>query len=119
MSLLSKNRVNLWRLCTGLLIITASLFGLSSCGSSYTPVTHTVVIKNLKFLPAVLTIHEGDTVKWINKDALKHDVTQETSQSWTSGVMEKDVVWKKAISQTTDYFCSLHVIMKGKLIVED
>ena len=115
---LIKRRVGLWKCFTGLLIVVFSVVLLSSCEPSYTPVTHTVMIKNLKFIPEQLTIHKGDTVKWINYDALKHDVTEETVQGWTSGVMEKDAIWKRAITETTEYFCSLHVVMKGKLLVE-
>lgn len=118
MSLISTNKTGLGKLFSGLLIAAVCMLMLSNCSKPYTPVTHVVVIKGLKFLPYELTVHKGDTVKWINKDLVKHDVTEATDQTWTSGVMEKEAVWKIAITETTDYFCTLHVIMKGKLIVE-
>ncbi|MCE7992664.1 MAG: plastocyanin [Roseivirga sp.] len=118
MSFISTNKARLRKLFSGLLIAAVCMLTFGGCGKSYTPVTHVVVIKGLKFLPYELTIRKGDTVKWINKDLVKHDVTEETNQTWTSGVMNKEDVWKMAITETTDYFCTLHVIMKGKLIVE-
>ena len=119
MSFITTSKTSLRKFFSGLLIATVCTFALSSCSKSYTPVTHVVVIKGLKFLPYELAVHKGDTVKWINKDLVKHDVTEVTNQTWTSGVMEKDDVWKMAITETTDYFCTLHVIMKGKVIVEE
>ena len=113
-----KNIVNRGRLFLASLIVTCLLLGTGACGPSYPPETHTVVIKGLKFLPNELTIRKGDTVKWINKDIIKHDVTEEASKAWTSGEMENETVYKMAITENTDYFCSLHVVMKGKLIVE-
>lgn len=118
MSFISINKTGLRKLFPGLLVAAVCILTLSNCSKPYTPVTHVVVIKGLKFLPYELTVHKGDTVKWINKDLVKHDVTEETNQTWTSGVMERDDVWKMAITETTDYFCTLHVIMKGKVIVE-
>lgn len=118
MNIISENRIGLQKLLSGLFFTTICMLMLNGCDKPYKPVTHTIVIKGLKFLPDELTIHKGDTVKWLNKDLVMHDVTEETDQSWTSGVMKKDAVWKMAITETTDYFCSLHVIMKGKLIVE-
>ena len=35
----------------------------------------------MQFQPAVLTIKKGDTVTWINKDFVDHDVTEEKIES--------------------------------------
>lgn len=107
------NGIRIW------LLLSVSVMLLSAgCGSSYTPQVHTVVIKGLKFLPNTLTVHRGDTIKWINKDLVLHDVTNVNLLSETSGPMKTDAVWKMAVTEDLDYFCSLHVIMKGKVIVE-
>nr|WP_236017512.1 plastocyanin/azurin family copper-binding protein [Roseivirga sp. E12] len=72
----------------------------------------------MKFLPNELTVRKGDTVKWINKDLLDHDVTEEVGREWSSGVMKNEAIYKMAIEENTDYFCSLHVVMKGKVFVK-
>lgn len=79
---------------------------------------HTVEIKRMKFVPAELTIQKGDTVMWINKDFVLHDVTEENNKSWTSSSIAIGRSWSKVVTESTDYFCSLHLIMKGKLLVK-
>jgi plastocyanin len=79
---------------------------------------HTVLIKQMKFEPAELTLHKGDTVLWINKDITDHDVTEETRKAWASPKLMIGKSWTKVVKESTNYYCSIHVVMKGKLIVE-
>jgi plastocyanin len=79
---------------------------------------HTVEIKQMKFQPNELKLHKGDTVLWINKDITDHDVTEETKKAWTSSKLPISKSWSKVVEESANYFCSLHVVMKGKLIVE-
>jgi plastocyanin len=79
---------------------------------------HTVEIKQMKFQPNELKLHIGDTVLWINKDITDHDVTEETKKAWTSSKLPIGKSWSKVVEESANYFCSLHVVMKGKLIVE-
>lgn len=79
---------------------------------------HTVLIKQMKFEPAELTLHKGDTVLWINKDITDHDVTEETKKAWASPKLPVGKSWMKVVKESVDYYCSIHVVMKGKLIVE-
>ncbi len=83
-----------------------------------TPQTHVIEIKDMKFQPAELKIHQGDTVIWINKDIVAHDVTEE-NKAWASPPLNADATWKKAITKSESYYCSIHVVMKGILIVEE
>lgn len=80
---------------------------------------HTVLIKQMKFDPAELNLHKGDTVLWINKDITDHDVTEETRKAWTSSKLAVGKSWTRVIGETADYYCSIHVVMKGKLVVEE
>lgn len=79
---------------------------------------HTVLIKQMKFEPAELNLHKGDTVLWINKDITDHDVTEETKKAWTSSKLMVGKSWTKVVKESANYYCSIHVVMKGKLIVE-
>ena len=85
---------------------------------SYKPQTHTVEIKDMSFQPADLVVPKGDTVVWINKDIVAHDVTQE-NKAWHSNPLLNDSSFKKVIEKSENYFCSIHVIMKGELKVEE
>lgn len=79
---------------------------------------HTVEIKQMKFQPAELMVQKGDTVVWINHDIVPHDVTEESKKTWTSSLMPVGASWSLVVDESADYYCSIHVIMKGKLIVQ-
>jgi plastocyanin len=79
--------------------------------------THTIEISKMKFNPEELTIPAGDTVIWINNDLTNHCVT-EVNKAWTSSSMEPTKSFKKVITKNTDYFCAIHMVMKGKILVQ-
>jgi plastocyanin len=79
--------------------------------------SHIVVIQQMKFTPAEVIVKEGDSVTWINKDILDHNVTEENHNLWTSGTVQPGKSWSMVVKQSADYFCTLHPVMKGGLIV--
>ena len=79
---------------------------------------HTVEIKQMKFVPAELIVNKGDTVMWINRDLVDHDATEEGNKLWTSGPIAMGGSWSKVVTKSANYYCSIHVVMKGKLTVE-
>lgn len=79
---------------------------------------HVVEISQMKFVPEVLNVNKGDTVVWINKDMVGHDVTEETLNSWTSSRLAAGASWTMVATRSEAYYCSLHVVMKGKIIVD-
>lgn len=128
------------RLLLGWILLSIAVFGCKEPGAGsehedgdgnqYVPVesslpveagtdeVHTVEIKGMKFVPEVLKVSKGDTVVWINKGIVDHDVTEQDSNSWTSGKMVPGSSWKMAVEKSGDYYCSIHVVMKGRVIVE-
>lgn len=81
--------------------------------------THTVVIRELKFQPAVLTVSVGDTVKWKNDDIVPHTATSTESKEFDSGNLAVGSSWKYVARKKGTYFyiCTLHPNMKAKLVV--
>jgi len=103
------------------IFLLCSVFLLNSCDTEtekITPKVHTVEIKQMKFQPAELIVQKGDTVVWINNDIVAHDVTEEPGKAWTSSVMPVGESWSLVVTQSADYYCNIHVVMKGKLIVQ-
>jgi len=80
--------------------------------------TYIIEIKQMKFIPDKLVLNKGDTVIWINKDFFSHDVTELKNKEWSSSEMQKGASWKKVITKSAKYYCSLHVVMKGSLLVK-
>lgn len=81
------------------------------------PKTDTVVIENMQFGPAQLNILAGDTVIWINKGIVTHNVTEDTAQTWTSGDIKVGDSWKTIPEKSFKYLCTVHPTMKGSVTV--
>jgi plastocyanin len=79
---------------------------------------HSVEIRQMQFVPEILKVHKGDTIAWINNDIVVHDITEEKKKEWSSTPLAIGSTWKKVADKSSDYFCSIHVVMKGKIIVE-
>jgi plastocyanin len=92
---------------------------ITMCTSKvFGPNYHVVEIKQMKFMPADLLVKKGDTVCWINKDITTHDITEEVKKKWSSAPLATGQSWTKIISENASYYCSIHVVMKGKLKIE-
>jgi plastocyanin len=76
-----------------------------------------VTIDKLEFAPAEVNAKVGDTVEWVNKDALAHTATA-TNNDWNVTIAPhqsgKVVLTKPG---TADYFCKYHPNMKGRVVV--
>lgn len=82
------------------------------------PKTHVVTIQQMKFDPAHITVQKGDIIKWINKDFVPHDVT-ESNKKWNSNVLNQDDTFSRTVTKSFEYFCSIHVVMKGSVSVKN
>jgi plastocyanin len=90
-----------------------------------------VRIKNLAFVPSVITVRPGTTVRWINEDPFAHDVTsgsvvsgrraRQVKRSRTpdgrfrSGAYGGGGAFEQTFTEPGDYpyFCTIHPIMTG------
>ena len=92
--------------------------GAGQTGDEPVPETHTVLIEQMKYHPEEVTVHPGDTILFVNKDLVAHDVTQ-SDQEWASPMLEMDDSWKFVPQKSDDYYCSIHLVMKGKIRVTE
>lgn len=105
----------------------AALFMLLACSTpedrtrdiekSRPPSSYQVVINQMKFVPAELTLNAGDTVTWTNQDIVDHNVAQDPGKKWSSSPLKKGQSWKMVVTESEDYLCTIHPVMKGKLVV--
>lgn len=98
-----------------------SIFLLSNCQNTSakgSPKVHKVEIKGMNFQPAVINVQKGDTVIWTNMDIVAHDATEETKKEWSSSPIPNGKSWKMAVQKSANYFCSIHPVMKGKIVVK-
>lgn len=83
------------------------------------PNYHTIEIKQMKFNPEKLNVKRGDTVVWVNNGITLHDVTQQPANAWSSKAMPVGTSWTMIANESSEYYCSMHVVMKGTLVVQD
>lgn len=98
---------------TGAVAIPALAFG----GARSSRV-HDVVLQNIRFHPADLSIKRGDTVTWLWRDSgIRHNVTGSGFKSRTMGSGSFSIRFTK--SGTFNYHCTIHVHegMVGKVVV--
>jgi len=65
----------------------------------------------------MLNVKIGDTVLWINKDLVSHDVTSDKPNSFYSDTLHVGQSWKMAVKDSAGYHCSIHPTMLGKLVL--
>ena len=78
----------------------------------------TVIIRQMQFFPALLNVNIGDTIVWINKDIVDHNVTEEKSKAWASDTLRVNKSWKMKVTDSASYFCTAHPTMKGKIVLK-
>lgn len=101
------------------------IFFLFSCSSdqksSDNSAAHkvdTVVIQQMQFMPAQVKANVGDTIVWINKDMVDHDVTSQKSNSFYSDTIAVGNSWKMAVTDSAAYRCSIHPSMIGQILIK-
>jgi plastocyanin len=79
----------------------------------------TVIIANLAFQPAAITVPTGTTVAWTNDDAPPHTVTS-TDGSFDSGILDPGGSFSFTFNEpgSFDYVCQLHPQMQGTVTAE-
>ncbi|MBN9484046.1 MAG: cupredoxin domain-containing protein [Bacteroidetes bacterium] len=79
---------------------------------------YTIEIKQMKFIPAEIIVHKGDKITFVNHDLVTHDITDDPGKTWTSSALPADESWSMTVTQSSNYYCTLHPTMKGKIAVE-
>lgn len=82
------------------------------------PEVHTVEIRQMQFVPAELKVKKGDEVVFVNRDMMAHDVTEQAAKKWNSSMLQNGEYWTLVVNESSEYYCSIHPVMKGKIIME-
>jgi plastocyanin len=116
----------------GVLILLVAVV-LAGCGGSSTtttgaPVTTTgsagsgggqVVMKDIAFNPASITVKMGESVTWTNQDGVTHTVVADNGE-FKSGDVAPGGTFTFTFDKagTYPYHCTIHPTMKGTVIVQ-
>lgn len=92
--------------------------------SSVPTSSNEILIQDMAFSPADITVAVGTTVTWMNKDAVGHTVTSGApgapSGEFDSGNISQNGNFPFTFSQagTFKYFCKIHPLMLGTITVK-
>jgi len=79
----------------------------------------TVEIRDMHFEPVTLTVNAGTTVIWVNDDKSPHTVTDKGRVFRSAALDTKDrFTYTFARPGEFTYFCTLHPMMVGKIVVK-
>ncbi len=80
----------------------------------------TITIDNFSFSPQTITVKAGTEITWVNRDDVPHKIVSTDQKSFASPVLDTDgrFVHAFAGAGTFEYFCSIHPMMTGKIIVK-
>ena len=83
------------------------------------PAAVSIKIDNFSFTPKEITVPKGTTVTWINQDDVPHTVVS-TDKKFKSRALDTDEKFSFTFSDsgTYGYFCSVHPVMTGRVIVK-
>ncbi|MBU3030721.1 amicyanin [Paracoccus marinaquae] len=83
----------------------------------------TVEIDKMKYQTPEVTIEAGDTVYWINREVMPHNVAFKegivAEGAFRGEMLTKDQAYAITFTEagSFDYFCTPHPFMRGKVIV--
>jgi plastocyanin len=102
------------------LVLACTCFGAAPAiaADAPKPVTHTVVMDGVKYVPETLAVKRGDTVVWVNKDPFPHTVTAKGAFDSHDIAAGKSWKWKARNVGEYAYTCTLHPNMNGTVKVE-
>lgn len=80
--------------------------------------THVIVVEQMRFTPAELTVQRGDEVVWINRDLFAHTASAD-GHAFDSGSIAPQASWHYVARERGrfPYSCTFHSTMHGTLNV--
>ena len=93
--------------------------GTSSDDESAAPSSR-VDITAMQFQPAAIRVKAGETVTWVNQEAMPHTITSSSGDLLASDRLGRGGSYAHTFTDpgTYTYYCSLHPSMIGEVIVE-
>ena len=79
----------------------------------------TIEISGFAFSAKELTIKQGETVTWVNRDSVKHSIISDEGIELKSDLFSTSEIFSHTFNSkgTFDYHCGAHPNMNAKIIV--
>ena len=115
MKSLKKIRISLLLIATITVVISSCSNKNEKNRSDSKPASDTVVINAMQFTPAILNVRSGDTITWINRDLVDHNVKDTVNNLFYSDTLKNGQSFSWVVSGMADYICTIHPTMTGKI----
>ncbi len=101
------------------LIVLAGVGPVPRPGAATATEADTITIDNFTFQAATLNVNAGTRVTWVNRDDVPHKIVS-TDKKFSSPVLDTDARFSFTFTApgTYEYFCSIHPMMKGRVVVK-
>src|SRR5262245_10174454 len=78
-----------------------------------------VTLQNITFTPGTVHAKVGQTIVWINKDSINHNVTAMSGATFKSSDFGQGQTFSQKLTKagTISYACTIHPGMTGKIVV--
>jgi plastocyanin len=103
------------------------LLAVAGCGGSAKPAATPsatpaaivpVAMRNIKFVPARITVKVGQTVRWTNHDKVAHTVASAKLKVASEGIENgQSYEYRATRPGTFPYYCTIHAGQTGVLVV--
>jgi plastocyanin len=79
-----------------------------------------VEIADFAFKPATVTVDQGATISFVNRDSADHTATADDHSAFDTGTIKRGATSPVVASQTGtfSYVCDFHPFMKGTVVVK-
>jgi plastocyanin len=78
-----------------------------------------VTIDNFAFNPKTVTVKAGSKLTWRNRDDVPHKIQSTDNRFAGSPLLDTKAVYSVSFTESGEfpYFCSVHPVMQGKVVV--
>ena len=78
-----------------------------------------MTIDNFAFNPKTISVPRGSRVTWRNRDDVPHKIQSATGRFAASPLLDTKATYTVSFDESGEfpYFCSLHPVMQGKVVV--
>jgi plastocyanin len=118
-----KSHIRKAGLCVGLVAVVVAMAAIHASpparAAEEKSAAGNITIDNFSFTPREITVAKGTTVTWVNHDDVPHTVVS-PDKKFKSKALDTDDSFSFTFndSGTYAYFCSVHPMMTGKVIVK-
>jgi plastocyanin len=78
---------------------------------------HQITISGFEFVPAEIEVRVGDTITWINKDVVPHNVIDISNKKAVTPDLMQGEKFSYVVSHAMFYKCGFHPSMKGGVVI--